>query len=260
MRRLHLFEFGDQPWFPQVLRDAETAYIATSYRLLPVLPRRWAERITTVLQTGEPSEILDLCSGSGGAMPLIIDELVKRGYDARARLTDLYPNPKSASHPRIAWLAEPVDATRVSAKLAGARTMFSAFHHFRPDAARTILKDAFDHRRAICIFESGPGFKLGPGMLLVAAMVVLVPVNVLALMPFARPFRWAYLLFTYLLPLMPLIVLWDAIVSNLRIYSPEHMKELTEDVQSPGYAWEIGRIRLRGIPGGLPYLIGRPIP
>jgi hypothetical protein len=27
MRRLHLFEFGDQQWFPQVLRDAETAYL-----------------------------------------------------------------------------------------------------------------------------------------------------------------------------------------------------------------------------------------
>ena len=25
MRRLHLFEFGDQQWFPQILRDAETS-------------------------------------------------------------------------------------------------------------------------------------------------------------------------------------------------------------------------------------------
>src|SRR6266567_796735 len=29
MRRLHLFEFGDQRWFPQILRDAETAYLAS---------------------------------------------------------------------------------------------------------------------------------------------------------------------------------------------------------------------------------------
>jgi hypothetical protein len=39
----------------------------------------------------------------------------------------------------------------------GVRTMFSAFHHFLPDAAKAILKDAFDRRRAICIFESGSG-------------------------------------------------------------------------------------------------------
>jgi hypothetical protein len=254
MRRLHLFEFGDEQWFPQILRDAETAYLATSYRILPMLSRRWAERISTVLHPGEPAEILDLCSGSGGAMPLIIDELEKCGYDARAKLTDLYPNPNSNSHPRIAWLAEPVDATRVPPKLAGVRTMFSAFHHFRPDAAKAILTDAFDHRRAICIFESGSN------TLLAAGAMVGVPVAVLALMPFARPFRWAYLVFTYLIPLMPLILLWDGMVSILRIYSPEQMKKLTEDLQASDYAWEVGRIQVvRGIPG-VPYLIGRPIP
>ena len=156
MRRLNLFEFGDQQWFPQVLRDAETAYLAVAYRLLP-LARCWAERISTVLDPGEAAEIVDLCSGSGGAMPSIIAELEARGHEARARLTDLYPNPKSAAHPHIQWLAEPVDATRVPPKLAGVRTMFSAFHHFRPDAAKAILKDAFDRRSAICIFESGPG-------------------------------------------------------------------------------------------------------
>jgi hypothetical protein len=49
MRRLHLFEFGDQPWFPQTLRDVETAYLATAYRFLP-LPRRWAAKLSTVLR------------------------------------------------------------------------------------------------------------------------------------------------------------------------------------------------------------------
>src|SRR5437879_1164973 len=156
MRRLHLFEFGDQPWFPQLLRDAETAYLAVAYRLLP-LGRLWAEKISTVLHAGEPAEILDLCSGSGGAMPSIVKELEARGYDVRATLTDLYPNPKSTSHPRISYLAEPVDATRVPPKLAGVRTMFAAFHHFRPQAAKAILEDAFHRRSAICIFEGGQG-------------------------------------------------------------------------------------------------------
>jgi len=65
--------------------------------------------------------------------------------------------------------------------------------------------------------------------------------------------------FTYLIPVLPLIVLWDGIVSMLRIYSPEQTKELTGDLQRPDYAWEIGRIQVRGIPGGLPYLIGQTI-
>lgn len=254
MRRLHLLEFGDQHWFPQVLRDAETAYLATAYRVWRTLPRQWAERISAVLPFDKPVEILDLCSGSGGAMPLIVEELLKRNYDVRATLTDLYPNPNCGSHPRIVWLAEPVDARQVSPTLVGVRTMFSAFHHFRPDAAQAILKDAFEHRRPICIFESGSGTLFG------VATMIGVPLVVLALMPLARPFRWAYLAFTYLIPLTPLIVLWDGIVSMLRIYSPKQMQKLTADLQASDYAWEIGQIKVRGIPGALPYLIGRPIP
>ena len=86
-----------------------------------------------------------------------------------------------------------------------------------------------------------------------------VPLAVLALMPLARPFRWSYLLVTYLIPLTPFVILWDGIVSMLRIYSPEQMQKLTADLKAPGYLWGCGRIRVRGIPGGLPYLIGRPI-
>ena len=32
---------------------------------------------------------------------------------------------------------------------------------------------------------------------------------------------------------------------------------LTQDLQASDYDWEAGRIRARGIPGGLPYIIGR---
>jgi hypothetical protein len=253
MRRLHLFEFGDQQWFPPLLREAETAYLATAYRVLPMLVRRWAELISTVLPERGTTEILDLCSGVGGPMPSIIRELEKSGRLVRVTLTDLYPNPNITPHPSVMWRPQPVDATRVPPALAGVRTMFSAFHHFRPDAAKAVLKDAFDRRRAICIFESGSG------TLLAAGAMIGVPFAVLALMPFARPFRWAYIAFTYLIPLVPFILLWDGMVSLLRIYSPEEMRKLTEDLQAPDYLWEIGGIQVLGSPGRLPYLIGRPI-
>ena len=253
MRRLHLFEFGDQQWFPRILRDAETAYLTAAYRVWPALVRQWAEKISTVLHPHKPSEIVDLCAGSGGAMPQIVEDLRQRNYDVRVFLTDLYPNPSSALDSRITWLPNPVDATHIPPELKGVRTMFSAFHHFRPDAARAILKDAFEHRRTICVFESGSGTALG-----MAAMLG-VPLAVLALMPLARPLRWTHLLFTYLVPLLPFLVLWDGMVSMLRIYSLGQMRQLTADLQAPDYHWELGHIKVRGIPDRLPYLIGRPI-
>lgn len=250
--RLHLFEFGDQRWFPKALRDAETGYLTAAYRFFP-LPALWADKIATVLAQGKTADVVDLCSGSGGAMPWIVDDLTKRGFDVRIKLTDLYPNPNSAAHPRISWITGPVDAAHVPAGLPGVRTMTSAFHHFRPEQAKSILQDAFDRRQAICIFESGQGTWLG-----IASMIG-VPVAVLVLMPFARPFRWPYFVFTYVIPLLPLIILWDGIVSMLRVYSPERLREMTSEMQASDYAWEIGRIHARGIAGGLPYLIGKPV-
>ena len=73
-------------------------------------------------------------------------------------------------------------------------------------------------------------------------------------LPFANP------VLTYLVPLTPLIVLWDGIASMLRIYSPKEMQNLTANLQAPDYFWELGHIKVRGIPDGLPYLIGRAIP
>ncbi len=251
--RLHLFEFHDQPWFPRTLRDAATAYLALAYRQLP-LPRVWAQKLSTLFTRGVTGEILDLGSGSGGPIPLVLQELETLGFTARARLTDLYPNLHEAAQPGVSWIAESVDATAVPPDLPGVRTMFSVFHHFRPDGAKAVLQNAFDAGRSICIFEALSGTALG------LATMVLVPLNVLALMPLVRPFRWSYLVFTYLVPVIPLFILWDGVVSMLRIYSPEEMLAMTESLQRTDYAWEAGLIPMRGVPGGLPYLIGRGIP
>jgi hypothetical protein len=106
------------------------AYLATGYRLLPGLLRRWAERISTVHHVGEPEAILDLYSGAEGPTPSIIEEVEKSGYQVRVRLTDLYPNQRTSSDPSVVWPAESMDATRVSPELAGVRTMFSRFTTF----------------------------------------------------------------------------------------------------------------------------------
>ena len=251
MRRFHLFEFGDHQWLPKLLRDAGTAYLALAYRFLPLAPV-WAAKLSSVLHREKPEVILDLCSGAGGPLPAILDELEATGWNVRATLTDLYPGRNPAAHPRITWFSEPVDATKVPSELAGVRTMFSAFHHFPPPTATAILQNAFEHGRVICIFEAGSRSALG-----VAAMI-LVPLYVLALMPFVRPFRWQYLIFTYLIPAIPLMIFWDGVVSMLRIYSPAELRELTCDLQRPSYTWDIGHIRVRGVVGRLPYLIGRP--
>ena len=247
---MRLFEFGDQTWLPKLLREAEVAYLAASYKLVP-LARAWVDRMVGALRPSGRIHIADLCSGAGGPIEQVIEEFRAHGQDASATLTDLYPGAGISRHHSITWYPIPVDARCVPAELEGVRTMFSAFHHFDPDAGRCILEDAFRRRLTICIFEGGSGTFSG------FASMWLVPLSVLAIMPFVRPFRWGYLIFTYLIPLVPLIVFWDGMVSMLRIYSPKQMEELVYGLEAPDYIWEIGQLSVPRIPGGLPYLIGR---
>jgi hypothetical protein len=55
------------------------------------------------------------------------------------------------------------------------------------------------------------------------------------------------------------IMLWDGMVSMLRIYSSGQMRQLTADLQAPDYHWELGHITVLGIPDRLAYLIGQPV-
>ena len=255
--RLHLFEWEDQPWFPSVLRTAMTSYLATAYSITP-LPKRWAHCLSQFMRRDEVTQIVDLGSGSGGPVALVLKELAERGFKVSITLTDLYPDVNrvqiaTSGTSQIRYWPEPVDATRVPAALPGIRTMFASFHHFRPDAARGILRDAFEQRVPICIFEATARTPAA------IASALFIPLFVLLLTPLVRPVSWVQLLFTYLVPILPLLIFWDGLVSQFRTSSVQELEELTRDFQSPQYRWDAGLIEIPRMPVGMPYLIGRPM-
>ncbi|HEV2667545.1 MAG TPA: hypothetical protein VG324_21700, partial [Blastocatellia bacterium] len=81
---------------------------------------------------------------------------------------------------------------------------------------------------------------------------------VLLVTPLIRPFRWSRLFWTYALPLVPLIVLWDGAVSCLRTYSPAELRELTNGLGDGDYLWESGEEKHPRSPIPVTYLIGYP--
>ena len=181
------------------------------------------------------------------------------GVDASVRLTDRYPNREAferanrESHGAITSHLAPVDATGVPADLTGFRTMFSAFHHFRPEQARAILAGAFNQRQGIAVFEAG---QRNLKMLL---SMFLVPLAVWVLTPFIRPFRWSRLLWTYLIAAVPFINAFDGFVSCLRFYSVEELRSLTVGFTSSDYTWSAGTVDGKRVPMPVTYLIGVPI-
>ena len=255
MRRLHLFEFGDQAWFPHRLRAAMTSYLAATYKITP-FPKLWTDLLADVLAECGLQDVVDLGSGSAGPLLLVADELKKRGRHVSVTLTDLYPNPGALSkreNSSVTYCSEPVDATRVPPTVGGLRTMFASFHHFQPAMAHDILRDAYLQRRPICIFEAT---SRTPAAIITT---LVIPILVWILTPAIRPLSMFQLVFTYLVPVLPVLIFWDGLVSQLRTYSIVELGELTGDLQSPEYRWRCGSLRVPGLPAGVPYLIGSPV-
>ncbi len=259
MARLHLFELEDQAWFPAVLRNAGTAYLRKVSELAGQSVWMTPTLAALLRQTGV-DRIVDLCSGGAGPIPQILEGLRAEGIEATALLTDLHPNRETLqrvvedSGGRAEFRLESTDATRVPAELRGVRTLFNGFHHFRPASARKILQDAVDAGQPIAIFEAverSPQFLIG---------ILFSPIPVLLLVPFLRPFDWRWIVFTYLIPLIPLFVLWDGFVSGLRVYSVDELRGITASLRAPGWEWQIGRIRMGRQPASVTFLTGRPPP
>ncbi len=254
--RVQLFELEDLAWFPRVIRDYATDYLQfIEHRLRlhrPVMPL-----LRDLLERSGSERIVDLCSGGSGPLRAVIRELRESGLEVQVLLTDKYPNleafkrAQALSGGSIGFLAESVDARDVPPDLPGIRTLFNSFHHFTPDDARAIIRGAVGARQPIAVFEI-PERKLS-----VVLSTLLAPFMVLLATPFIRPFRWGRLVYTYLLPLIPLTCLWDGVVSQLRAYTPDELDRLAEDV-STEYAWASGKVAVGGLPARLTYLIGHP--
>ena len=66
------------------------------------------------------------------------------------------------------------------------------------------------------------------------------------------------LLWTYLVPIIPLVLLFDGVVSCLRTYRLQELREMTKKLYGIEYQWEMGEhSKVSGQPP-ISYLIGHP--
>jgi hypothetical protein len=128
--------------------------------------------------------------------------------------------------------------------------MFTSFHHFSPQEARAILQNAADAGEGIGVFEITRRAPLTIGLMFAWALMPFVCA------PWIRPFRWSRLLWTYLIPVIPLVFLFDGVVSCLRTYRPQELREIVDKLTAGEYQWEIGEHSSGKAP--ITYLIGYP--
>jgi hypothetical protein len=258
MRRLHLFEIAEQPWCPSAVRDGCVEYLQfmvdAGKVYAPIVPH-----LAEALRRSAVTQVVDLGAGAGGPWRSLLPALAAVGATPRVRLTDRYPDLQAFA--RIAQDTagavtgdpRPVDAAAVPADLSGLRTIFSALHHFRPDAVRAVLRDAVARRESVAVFEATR--RDARAILLMG----LTPLFVLLATPFVRPFRSSRLLWTYVLPAIPLVTIFDGVVSCLRVYTPDELRALTRDLgagDAGDYTWEAGETGRGPVP--ITFLVGAP--
>lgn len=259
MKRRQLFEFGDQSWYPQFLKDMLTDYlnfVIKRFKLhQPVIPL-----LADLLKESKESRIIDLCSGGGGGM-VDIGKMLQEAYkeDFTITLTDKYPNLPAfekiagEAEGKIDYLETSVSAHTLPENLQGLRTIFNAFHHFPPPYAKDVLRDAVEKNNPIAIFEI-----MERKFANIFPPLVFIPVFVLLFTPFIRPFKISRLIFTYLIPIVPLSITWDGIVSALRSYKPEELLAIAEEAGGGKYRWKAGLVAGTG-PNSVTYLTGVPL-
>ncbi|MFI7121204.1 hypothetical protein [Amycolatopsis sp. NPDC049868] len=257
VRRLHLFEFEDLPWFPSWLRDLTTDFLQEAL----ILRHKFYAPVTPVLatlirRTGH-RRIVDLCSGASGPWVHLKPDLQDEVGSVELVFTDKYPNRRAlrAACERIGdgqtrVAAQPVDATAVPEAQDGIRTIFTAFHHFSPATARAVLSDAFARRAPLCVAESSE--RRWPSLLASLLAPVLVVAHVLR-----RPTPLRVL--CTVVPVLPLVVTWDGVVSALRTYDTEELAAMTADLTAPDYHWRIDRIAPVGTAPPILVLVGEPV-
>ncbi len=243
--RLHLFELHDLDWVPSAISESVVEVLGNVMQWGRIVDAMMPALRTFVARAG-CAEVLELCSGSGQCARLLFDRLRQgTGPVPRIVLTDLRPRVGLWERHDMTFIPHSVDATRVPEEVGRGRPrlMLNAFHHFSPPLARAILADAHRNSAGIFIaenFSRNPLAALSCGLYGIPAA--------LANPVLTSQCRLAKGLLTYVLPLIPLVVVWDGFVSSLRVYTHRELVEMTSDLQD--FEWHYGSFRYAPIGRG----------
>ncbi|HAA16504.1 MAG TPA: hypothetical protein DCE41_34265 [Cytophagales bacterium] len=211
MRRWHLFEFGDQWWVPRFLRNYlhELLQYQTTLIYEPLVPflAEW-------IQDHQITQLTDLASGAGGPWEMFLDKLHMQQVGFEVKYSDLRPKSEKGWHP------EPVDILKPETWPEGPLTLFTGLHHLSPLKVQAFFESVAQQERPLFVAEfteRNPRVILG---------MLLSPILVWLHTPRLRPRRWHRYLFTYLIPIVPLLYLWDGAVSHARSYPPAELADL----------------------------------
>jgi SAM-dependent methyltransferase len=240
--RVQAFEFNDQPWTPEPLRDLIVESLGRTLRWARILDGV-AAPFASFLERSGATSILDVGSGSGEPAALLAAALRRQGRPVpRMLLTDLFPRVEvwrdlARTEPAIELHPEPVDATAIPSALGQgrARTIINVLHHFPPPLAAAVLADAVRSGAPTFVVE---GFERDP-----RGFLPFAPAGVVALAMgplLSRKSRAAKALLAWATPAALLASIWDGFVSTLRVYTEAELRSMIAAAGGDPARWSYG--------------------
>ncbi|KAI9844009.1 MAG: hypothetical protein M1837_005944 [Sclerophora amabilis] len=270
--RIHFYEINDQSWLPPYIRQKVQSCLTLAWTLkLPLIqslsPAQLVSSTLLRVLAGDVTKytFVDFCAGAGGPTPTIERDLNRRltrssGVGGRERaadgkgewktdpgvqflLTDIHPHleaweeaAKKSDH--LGFIRESVDAANAPRDLIDAqgkkvfRLFNLAFHHFDDPLARQILKNTIETADGFGIFELQD--RTVSSLLTIFIMgllfVLITPI-----------FFWrspGHLLFHYIIPVIPVVLIFDGYISSLRTRSVDEVLGLLDGKAAQTAGWK----------------------
>jgi hypothetical protein len=242
-----LFEFMDQKWIPASLHATLRDVLGFHLRVTLFYYYRWAAE--SALETAEgvgAKRISELGAGSAGFSQTLAELIRQRRADIGVEISDLRPNAQQyrsleKDYPGI--LSARMESVDFTTKPVGGDdrdvvVLSAAFHHVPPEAREQVLRAMV--LRRVMIFESVTrNLKSIAGCAIGFLPAMATPLYFIG----RRPGRWRRFVWCWLIPVAPIMVAWDGVVSCLRCWTED---EWRAELQRLGLAKDAIAIERRG--------------
>lgn len=130
----------------------------------------------------------------------------------------------------------------------------------RPKDARKILESAQKNKQPLLIYEMAENnIPLLAWWLFLPISLMILIIMVLFMTPSLKPLTWRQIIFTYLIPIIPLCYAWDGQASLPRMYAFKDLDILLSGLGSEDYKWKKGYAKNNAGKKKGTYLIGFPV-
>ncbi len=228
MRRKQITQITNTSWCPKLFKKLVAEFL--SWFVLKVnATKPFLPIINEVLKDFNTKNLINLDVGIGAGMEAVLPFL---GRDISVQSIP-FSN---------------FDTTR-----SGVYTFINAFHQLNKNEAEKSLKEIAQSGNPVVIVEGN-----NDSLWQIVGMTFFVPLTVLLTAPFVKPFRLSRIIFTYFIPVLPIIIVIDGCLALMKLYNPDDLRELVSNLDIPDYTWSIGK-KDNGRGGKIIYLKGTKV-